>query len=107
MERHAWQAVLKAELKEALSGLVMQAGAAFAGYYASTDPGVADTENTLFTNLLESMPSHAGIRSSGPPESFMDALEFCSSMPTSCRSVRYPWHPSNALSRRRPPCPAS
>jgi hypothetical protein len=34
MERHVYQAVLKAELKEALSGLVMQVGAPFAGYYA-------------------------------------------------------------------------
>lgn len=56
MERHAWQAVLKAELKQALSGLAMQAGAALAGYYASTDPRIADAENTLYTNMLESMP---------------------------------------------------
>lgn len=56
MERHAWQTVLKAELKEALSRLAMPVGAPFAGYYDSTDPGIADAENSLFTNLLESMP---------------------------------------------------
>ena len=56
MERHAWQTVLKAELKEALSRLAMPVGAPFAGCYDSTDPGIADAENSLFTNLLESMP---------------------------------------------------
>jgi hypothetical protein len=57
MERHPWQKVLKAELKEALSGLAMPVGAPFAGYYDSTDPQISDTENSLFTNVLESMPS--------------------------------------------------
>ena len=56
MERHDWQKALKAELKEALSRLAMPVGAPFAGYYDSTDPHIADTENSLFTNLLESMP---------------------------------------------------
>lgn len=56
MERHDWQKVLKAELKAALSQLEMPAGVAFTGFYDSTDPRIADTENSLFTNLLESMP---------------------------------------------------
>jgi hypothetical protein len=56
-ERHAWQRVLKAELKQALSRLALPAGAPFAGYYDSTDLRIADTENSLFTNLPESMPS--------------------------------------------------
>jgi hypothetical protein len=56
MERHDWQKVLKAELKEALSQLEMPAHVAFTGFYDSTDPRIADTENSLFTNLLESMP---------------------------------------------------
>ena len=55
-ERHDWQKVLKAELKAALSQLEMPAGVAFTGFYDSTDPRIADTENSLFTNLLESMP---------------------------------------------------
>jgi hypothetical protein len=37
-ERHDWQKVLKAELREALSRLAMPVGAAFAGYcYESPD----------------------------------------------------------------------
>lgn len=56
-ERHEWQKVLKAELKEALSRLAMPVDAPFAGYYDTTDPRITDTENSLFTNLPESMPS--------------------------------------------------
>jgi hypothetical protein len=56
MERHDWQAVLKAAVKEALSRLAIPVGASFAGYYSSTDPRIADLENSLFTNLRESMP---------------------------------------------------
>lgn len=56
MERHAWQTVLKAELKAALSCLAFPVGAPFAGYYDSTDLGIADAENSLFTNVRESMP---------------------------------------------------
>ena len=56
MERHDWQRALKAELKLALAQLELTAGAPFTGFYDSTDPRVADTENSLFTNLLESMP---------------------------------------------------
>jgi hypothetical protein len=56
-ERHDWQKVLKAELREALSRLAIPVGAAFAGYYDTTDARVTDTENSLFTNFLESMPS--------------------------------------------------
>lgn len=56
MERHEWQKVLKAELKAALSELKIPTGVAFTGFHDSTDPRIADTENSLFTNLLESMP---------------------------------------------------
>jgi hypothetical protein len=57
MERHDWQTVLKAELKEALFRLAIPVGTPFTGYYTSTEPRIADLENTLFTNMRESMPS--------------------------------------------------
>ena len=60
MERHAFQKVLKAEVKEALGRLVRPPGSAFSGYYDSTDLRPSDTENSLFTNLLETMPG--GVR---------------------------------------------
>ena len=56
MERHAWQKAFKEELKQALSRLALAADVPFAGYYDTTDPRVSDTENRLFTNLLEAMP---------------------------------------------------
>jgi hypothetical protein len=55
-ERHAWQKVLKAELKQVLTSLAIPVSAPFAGYYDTTNPAVSDTENSLFTNLRESMP---------------------------------------------------
>lgn len=57
MERHPWQRELKYELKEALSRFDIDESVPFVGYYATTDPRVADTENSLFTNVLDSMPS--------------------------------------------------
>lgn len=39
-----------------MSALETSAGLPFAGFFDSTDPSIADTENSLFTNLLESMP---------------------------------------------------
>lgn len=57
MERHDWQRDVKAELKKSFAQLEMPVGSVFAGFYDSTEPRVADTENSLFTNLLESMPS--------------------------------------------------
>jgi hypothetical protein len=56
MERHAWQKTFKEELKRALSGLSLEADVPFAGFYDTTDPRVSDTENSLFTNLLDAMP---------------------------------------------------
>lgn len=56
-ERHDWQKVLKAQLKELLSQFVIPVGAPLAGYYDTTDPRIADTENSLFTNWLTSMPA--------------------------------------------------
>jgi hypothetical protein len=55
-EQHDWQKVLKAELKQIFSGLAIPAGVPFAGYYDTTNPAISDTENSLFTNLRESMP---------------------------------------------------
>lgn len=55
-ELPAWQTLVKAELKDALSRLAIPVGAPFAGYYDTTDPTIVDTENNLFTNLPESMP---------------------------------------------------
>ena len=54
---HPGQRDPKAELKAALSRLVTVPGSAFSGYYDSTDPRPTDAENSLFTNLLEAMPS--------------------------------------------------
>jgi hypothetical protein len=56
MERHPWQLAAKAELKAALTRLDIASESVFYGYYDSTDPRPADTENSLFTNLLEAMP---------------------------------------------------
>lgn len=58
MERHDWQKMLKAELKVALSQLDLAADVPFCGYYATTDTIRSDAENSLFTNLLESMPTN-------------------------------------------------
>lgn len=55
-ELPAWQKLPKAELKDALSCLTIPGGAPFAGYYDTGDPRMADTENSLFTNVSESMP---------------------------------------------------
>jgi hypothetical protein len=60
MERHEWQKALKADLKQALAQLSISTGEYFSGFYDSTEPRVADTENCLFTNVLEAMPS--GVR---------------------------------------------
>ena len=59
-ERHHWQKEAKAELKAALAALVATPGSAFSGYYDTTDPSSNDTENSLFTNVRETMPG--GIR---------------------------------------------
>lgn len=56
MERHSWQKELKSELKQSLSYLSIPAGTALSGYYNTSDPRGSDTENSLFTNVLESMP---------------------------------------------------
>lgn len=56
MERHPWQKELKSELKQALSSLSIPAGVPLSGYYDTTDPGIGDPENSLFTNSIESMP---------------------------------------------------
>lgn len=52
----AYHALVKAELKTALLRLAIPVGAPFAGYYDTTDPAIVDTENSLFTNLPETMP---------------------------------------------------
>ena len=52
----AYHALVKAELKQAFLSLVIPVGAPFAGYYDTTDPTNVDTENSLYTNVPESMP---------------------------------------------------
>ena len=76
MERHPFQLGAKAELKAALAKLAITPKTAFSGYYDSTDPRPADTENSLFTNLLEAMPKNVRFLrfeqgSSRPPEPSM------------------------------------
>lgn len=61
-ERHHWQKVLKAELKQALIGLATAPGVPLVGYYDTSNPAIADTENSLFTNFRESMPKCAWVR---------------------------------------------
>ena len=53
----AWQSELKGELREAFLRLDISSGELLAGHYNSTSPAVADTENSLFTNMNETMPS--------------------------------------------------
>ena len=58
-ERHEWQKALKAELKRLFQGwasLAVPVSVPLVGYYDSTNPAISDTENSLFTNLRESMP---------------------------------------------------
>jgi hypothetical protein len=55
-ERHTWQKVFKTELKKVFARLMIPPSAPFAGYYDTTNTAIADTENSLFTNLRESMP---------------------------------------------------
>ncbi|ETA92402.1 hypothetical protein [Mycobacterium intracellulare] len=61
-ERHHWQKVLKAKLKQAFIDLAISPGVPFVGYYDTTNPAIADTENSLFTNFRESMPKWAWVR---------------------------------------------
>jgi hypothetical protein len=56
-ERHTWQKVLKAELKQVFRNLAIPTGVPFAAYYDTTNPTISDTENSLFTNMHESMPT--------------------------------------------------
>jgi hypothetical protein len=55
-EKHAWQKALKTELKQAFTSMTVPVGVPFAAYYDTTNTAVSDTENSLFTNLRESMP---------------------------------------------------
>jgi hypothetical protein len=54
--RSDWQRALKAELREVFSLLDMPTDALLAGHYNSTSPAETDTENSLFTNVGETMP---------------------------------------------------
>jgi hypothetical protein len=54
--RSDWQRALKAELRRTFSLLDIPADPLLAGHYNSTSPIVTDTENTLFTNVGETMP---------------------------------------------------
>ena len=55
-EKHEWQKSVKAELRQLFTASTIPAGVPFAGYYDTTNPTISDTENSLFTNLRESMP---------------------------------------------------
>lgn len=61
-ERHPWQKVLKAKVKQALLGLPVLSGVPLVGYYDTTNPGISDTENSLFTNFRECVPKWAWVR---------------------------------------------
>ncbi|WIM89439.1 hypothetical protein PT015_08375 [Candidatus Mycobacterium wuenschmannii] len=54
--RDDWQKALKADLRQAFSKLDVSQSALIAGYYYSSSPVVTDTENSLFTNVGETMP---------------------------------------------------
>jgi hypothetical protein len=54
--RSDWQRALKAELRRTFSLLDIPVDALLAGHYNSTNPIVTDTENSLFTNVGETMP---------------------------------------------------
>jgi hypothetical protein len=55
--RSDWQRALKSDVREATSRWVMPADPVLAGYYDSTtSPFDTDVENSLFTNLGETMP---------------------------------------------------
>ena len=54
--RDNWQRALKAELRQNFSRLDIPADALLAGHYNTTSPIVTDTENSLFTNMAETMP---------------------------------------------------
>ena len=54
-----WQAELKSEMREAFLQLGVRPGSLVAGCYNTTSPSVvdSDTENSLFTNMKETMPA--------------------------------------------------
>jgi hypothetical protein len=54
-ERHDWQRVVKAELKVALARIATH-GTTLAGFYDTTNPAVTDVENSLVTNMLDTLP---------------------------------------------------
>jgi hypothetical protein len=54
--RDNWQRALKAELRRDFSRLDIPSDALLAGHYNTTSPIVTDTENSLFTNMAETMP---------------------------------------------------
>jgi hypothetical protein len=53
----AWQAELKDEVRAAFLRLNIRPDSLLAGHYNSTSATPADTENSLFTNMNETMPS--------------------------------------------------
>lgn len=57
--RDDWQRALKTELRQVFSRLTIPTPALLAGHYNSTSPIVTDTENSLFTNIGETMPRGA------------------------------------------------
>lgn len=54
--RSEWQRALKSEIRQAVSLWDAPAGATLAGYYNTTCPAITDVENSLFTNVGETLP---------------------------------------------------
>ena len=54
--RSDWQRVLKGDLRQIFSALEVPQEGLLAGHYLSTSPDIADTENSLFTNMAEVIP---------------------------------------------------
>lgn len=54
--RSDWQRALKSDVREAFTQLHAADGAILAGHYNSTSPVKTDTENSLYTNMAETIP---------------------------------------------------
>lgn len=54
--RSEWQRALKNEIRQASSSWEVPAGATLAGHYNTTSPVITDVENSLFTNVGETLP---------------------------------------------------
>jgi hypothetical protein len=77
-----WQSELKTELRQAFLRLDVRPRSLLAGHYNSTSAALADTENSLFTNMNETMPSalftalrfERGVGTPPPPPKSIDLV---------------------------------